>query len=385
MLRSPAVPSTTSAAPDDRRGHPGQRVGIRRLHARRRQRQPGHLVHGLVHVEQRRLPRHPLGPASPIIVTGLSNGHSYTVQGHGHQRQRHERSVCGIGRVRSRDGPDCTNYRHGREWQLERVGVVHAVLPATAARSPRTRRRARRMMAEHRAPHSGAADTDHRRRPDERAASTRAPSRATNAVGTGPSSALSHGFVVGQPGAPTGTRRRSGLSPGTTGPLQVLFTPGSPNGSADDVVWSDVRVDQRRRIRKSDRYRVSDHRSGTDDRKDVQLHRRRDQRAGTSFPSVAGKGLVGAPAAPTVVRVLPIKHGVALPFTAPANNGAAISNYRARCTSTDGGAPGSPLQSVSPIVATSLTDGKTYTCVVTANNARGEAPRRPPPRSLWAR
>src|SRR6185503_10339755 len=88
--------------------------------------------------------------------------------------------------------------------------------------------------------------------------------------------------------------------------------------------------------------------------------------------SIAGKGVVGAPAAPVILRVLPIKRGLALPFTAPANNGAPISGYRARCTSADGGTPGSPLQLVSPIVATGLTDGKTYTCIVTANNDRGE-------------
>jgi hypothetical protein len=71
---------------------------------------------------------------------------------------------------------------------------------------------------------------------------------------------------------------------------------------------------------------------------------------------------------------LPLAHGLALPFNRAANNGNAIPGYRATCTSSDGGAPGSPLQLDSPIVATGLTDGKTYTCIVTAQNDRGIGP-----------
>ena len=95
---------------------------------------------------------------------------------------------------------------------------------------------------------------------------------------------------------------------------------------------------------------------------------------GTSLPSAATIATVGTPAPPNVLAILQLPHGIALAFAPPADNGHAITDYRARCTSTDGGAPASPLQFASPIVANQLTVGKTYTCAVTAINARGESP-----------
>jgi hypothetical protein len=65
---------------------------------------------------------------------------------------------------------------------------------------------------------------------------------------------------------------------------------------------------------------------------------------------------------------------LALPFNRPPDNGSAIIGYRADCTSSNGGVFGSPFQPDSPIVAPNLTDGKTYTCIVTAKNGRGVGP-----------
>jgi uncharacterized protein (DUF2147 family) len=195
---------------------------------------------------------------------------------------------------------------------------------------------------------------------------------ATNAVGTGAQSGASHTLVVGQPTAPTNTRVVSGNAPGATGPLKVLFGPAMNNGSTISSYNASC---------SSTNGGVAGSQSGTTSPitvaglttgKTYNCSVVATNARGTSFPSIAGKGVVGAPGAPVILRILPIRRGLAMPFTAPANNGAAISNYRARCTSTDGGAPGSPLQNVSPIVAINLTDGKTYTCVVTANNSRGE-------------
>jgi hypothetical protein len=95
---------------------------------------------------------------------------------------------------------------------------------------------------------------------------------------------------------------------------------------------------------------------------------------GTSSATPSGTVIVGSPAPPHILRLLPFDRGLAMPFTAGANNGSAILNYRARCTSLDGGVPASPLQIVSPLVAPALTNGATYTCLVNANNARGAGP-----------
>src|SRR4029077_126545 len=45
--------------------------------------------------------------------------------------------------------------------------------------------------------------------------------------------------------------------------------------------------------------------------------------------------------------------------------------FSASCTSTNGGTPGSNTGLLSPITVSGLTNGKTYTCTVTATNAIG--------------
>src|SRR5262249_23284159 len=92
---------------------------------------------------------------------------------------------------------------------------------------------------------------------------------------------------------------------------------------------------------------------------------------GESVTSAAVQATVGTPAVPPVTRVLPIRNGVALAFTAPADNGHPVLFYQARCTSSNGGAPGSQPQLASPIVTDNLTPSRTYTCTVAAVNIRG--------------
>jgi hypothetical protein len=63
---------------------------------------------------------------------------------------------------------------------------------------------------------------------------------------------------------------------------------------------------------------------------------------------------------------------VKVAFTKPADNGGApITNYRATCSSSNGGAKGSHEGPKSPITVSGLTAGKTYTCVVQARNKVG--------------
>ncbi len=75
-----------------------------------------------------------------------------------------------------------------------------------------------------------------------------------------------------------------------------------------------------------------------------------------------------APAAPTLTRG---NAQISVAFVAPANGGSAITGYTASCTSSDGGATGSNSGATSPIVVSTLTNGKTYNCTVLATNAVG--------------
>ena len=65
-----------------------------------------------------------------------------------------------------------------------------------------------------------------------------------------------------------------------------------------------------------------------------------DNGAGTESSAV--RAIVGTPSAPKIVRVTRVPHGLALAFLPAANNGSGILDYRARCTSTDGGVAGAP-------------------------------------------
>jgi hypothetical protein len=84
---------------------------------------------------------------------------------------------------------------------------------------------------------------------------------------------------------------------------------------------------------------------------------------------------VGAPKAPTMLRVLRVAKGaVKVAFTAPANNGAPITRYTATCTSRNRGATEAKTGKTSPLTVTGLTPNKTYTCTVRATNKRGTGP-----------
>ena len=95
---------------------------------------------------------------------------------------------------------------------------------------------------------------------------------------------------------------------------------------------------------------------------------------GDSDASVASDATVpatvpGTPAAPTLTRG---NASISVAFVAPGSNGgSAITGYTASCTSSDGGAAGSNTGATSPIVVSTLTNGKTYTCTVLATNVAG--------------
>jgi hypothetical protein len=197
---------------------------------------------------------------------------------------------------------------------------------------------------------------------------------ATNAVGTSAPSAPTAVFVPGRPGAPVNVRAVSGPAPGATGPLKVSFTAGpdygSPITSYHVACTSTNGGVAGSKTGSASPLTVT----GLTTAKSYRCTVTATSARGTGAPSSPARAVVGAPGTVTVLRSLPLAHGLALPFTRAADNGSPITGYRARCTSSDGGAPGSPLQLDTPIVATGLTDGKTYTCIVTAQNDRGIGP-----------
>ena len=199
---------------------------------------------------------------------------------------------------------------------------------------------------------------------------------ATNAVGASVPSATSQAFIVGQPAAPSILPVVSGPAPGLTGSLKVSFHPGAANAGAIMQyratcipVGSGV---TRSNVGSGSPIIVSNVLSGHAYSCSVT----ETNFIGTSDHSGSKSATVGTPAPPNVLKVLKLGHGIALPFSPPASNGHPITNYRARCTSSNGGVPSSPLQFRSPIVINKLSLGKTYVCLVTAINVRGESPPR---------
>jgi large repetitive protein len=92
---------------------------------------------------------------------------------------------------------------------------------------------------------------------------------------------------------------------------------------------------------------------------------------------------VGASSAVAALRVTRVAKGsLRIAFNAPANNGAPITSYTARCASSDHGAPGTKSAKAGPLTVSRLTAGKTYTCTVTATNSRGPGPASPRSRSV---
>jgi titin len=88
-------------------------------------------------------------------------------------------------------------------------------------------------------------------------------------------------------------------------------------------------------------------------------------------------GAPGKPGNPSVTNGTPGVLKVA--FKAPMNNGAAITNFTATCTSSDGGVTRSRSKAAgSPIGVNALTVGKHYTCTAFATNSRGKGPRSNP-------
>jgi hypothetical protein len=197
---------------------------------------------------------------------------------------------------------------------------------------------------------------------------------ATNAVGPSVGSASSPAVIVGSPGAPTIASVVSGPAPTSKGSLKVSFLGGPSNGGSilSYRVTCVPTSSGGARMKSSATSPAAV--SGLLTGHAYACSAVAINLFGVSAASNTVVGTVGTPGAPGVVKVVKVAHGLAVLVTPPAANGHPITNYRARCTSADGGAPSSPTQVTSPIIVNRLSVGHTYTCMVTAINTRGAGP-----------
>jgi large repetitive protein len=78
------------------------------------------------------------------------------------------------------------------------------------------------------------------------------------------------------------------------------------------------------------------------------------------------------PGAPSITSATAGSQSITVSFSAPASDGgASISDYKATCSSSDGGVTRWDDRNGSPILVVHLTAGKTYTCTVMAKNRIG--------------
>ena len=206
---------------------------------------------------------------------------------------------------------------------------------------------------------------------------------AKNAVGTGPQSAPTSPITVGAPTAPTNPKAISTSTTTTTGSLVVSYAAGANNGatitsfvatctsSSGGVTKTGMHIGATAApitvgaVTTAKTYTCA-----------VEATNSR----GTGPVSAASPPVVvGAPAAPSAPTAAKIVAGsMRVTFTPPANNGAPITSYTAICTSLNGGVTKSTAGPASPITVAGLTTTKTYTCTVTATNARGVGARSGP-------
>jgi hypothetical protein len=80
------------------------------------------------------------------------------------------------------------------------------------------------------------------------------------------------------------------------------------------------------------------------------------------------------PRAPSVTGLTRSTNTVSVAFRSASDGGDTITNYTVTCTSTNGGDPQSNTGAGSPVVVSSLTNSKSYTCTVVASNSLGDSP-----------
>ena len=131
-----------------------------------------------------------------------------------------------------------------------------------------------------------------------------------------------------------------------------------------------ARTEERSQV-DQDRHEVADHGHRTHNRGRVLVCCVRHRPGGTSVASAVAKVTLGAPGKPTISKVVQKNLGVTLLLLAPPANGKPITQYIARCSSTNGGTLRGAASSGGQIVVKNMSFHVSYTCAVTASNARG--------------
>jgi hypothetical protein len=201
-----------------------------------------------------------------------------------------------------------------------------------------------------------------------------------NVRGTGLLSAASLPVIVGSPAAPTAVKAKSASTTLATGSLVVTFTAGANNGSA-------LTAPQYTATCTSSNGGVT--KTGTSATASVTVGAAttgKTYKCSVKEHNARGTGLVSAlslpvivgtpaqPATPTVASGAAGTLNVTFTLLTGAQaNGSPLTSpmYTATCTSSNGGVLGQVSADTSPIAVTPLTTGKTYTCTVAGNNARG--------------
>ncbi len=190
-----------------------------------------------------------------------------------------------------------------------------------------------------------------------------------NAIGTGPYSAPSAQFrVSAPPAAPTGVSAAPG-----SGSAIVSFTPG-PNGGNPDVAFVVQCTSSNGGVGGGNFFTASPATvTGLTNGKTYTCTVIAAHAQGASAPSSASNAIViGVPSAPTAVSATPRNGEATVSWTAPANNGSAITNY---IVTPYIGAAAQTAQtfnaSATSRVVTGLTNSSVYTFKVAAVNARG--------------
>jgi hypothetical protein len=195
---------------------------------------------------------------------------------------------------------------------------------------------------------------------------------ATNAIGTSTESDASPAFIVGAPVHPTIQALVPTNANQTTGGFHIALAPGASNGSAITSYSATCAPVTTGDVHSSTGTGTQVFVSGLATAKTYSCTVAATNARGTSRDSAAVTAIVGAPGPPRITKVAQLSHGLAFAFLGAASNGQPVIDYRARCTSSNGGVAQSPLQSASPIVANHLSIGKSYQCTITARNSRGE-------------
>ena len=198
---------------------------------------------------------------------------------------------------------------------------------------------------------------------------------ATNSVGTGPRSVSSAPTIPGTaPAPPTLVSVISGRAPGPVGPLLVTFKPGADHGTPISSYRATCTPTRGGAAKVNTSTGSPITVPGLATAKPYSCRVVEITASGTSGPSGQMTTIVGTPAKPANVIIARHPHSVILTFAVPADNGNVIIHYHAACRSTNGGASASQFARGSPFTVNGLTPGGRYSCNLSAVNGRGEGP-----------